>query len=738
MRFKLMRSWKTRWAVGGLLTAAVVAGLAPQALAIGNIGTAAGFEDNDGDLAPNPATINLDWNSFAPVSWSGATPTSLTASKTLNNGWTFLGLTDAQKSNSDTGFAGGTKQDQNCPVVIGTSAPNKDDLKRVYMATKTGSDGHVYLMLAWIRVPQNTTSPSAHIAFEFNQGTGGCPAGSDGLVSRLPGDLLVLYDFTGGGTTAPTIGLERWVRSGTCAISTDTPPCWGPEVTPLPATQAEAAVDTGAGVFPATARDTLPPTTETLGTNEFGEAGIDLYNAGVFNTPQCTTFGTAWAVSRSSGNSGQAAMEDLVGPGKFHLSNCGEIRIHKVTDNGNGTFGYTTTGGLSPATFSLSNGGLQDYLNIQPGSYSITEGALPAGWSLKNLTCTAAGFGTSFSTSAATANITVAPNGVVDCTYTNHVSLSPTISTTLSTSSVTVGTAVHDSATLTGASTTAGGTVTYTVYSDANCGLNPVSAGTVSVSNGVVPDSSPITFNSAGTFYWQAVYSGDANNAPAKSACTSEILTVSPKSPSISTALSSTSVSIGTTVQDSATLTGATSNAGGTVTYTVYSDANCSLNAQSAGTVTVTNGVVPDSNAITFNSAGTFYWQAVYSGDANNNGATSSCTSEQVVVNKNTPGISTVQSLIPNDSATLFGLTSTAGGAVTFNLFSPNAPTCTGTPALTQTVNVNGNGIYSTTNTTFAASDAGQWRWQVAYSGDDNNNAASSSCGVENFTITDL
>ena len=45
------------------------------------------------------------------------------------------------------------------------------------------------------------------------------------------------------------------------------------------------------------------------------------------------------------------------------------------------------------------------------------------------------------------------------------------------------------------------------------------------------------------------------------------------------------------------------------------------------GTVTVpVSGIVPNSPAATFNSAGTFYWQAVYSGDANNNGASSPCT----------------------------------------------------------------------------------------------------------------
>src|SRR5205823_11958097 len=114
--------------------------------------------------------------------------------------------------------------------------------------------------------------------------------------------------------------------------------------------------------------------------------------------------------------------------------------------------------------------------------------------------------------------------------------------------------------------------------------------------------------------------------------------------PTIATQLSADSVVVGTSVHDSATLTGATSNAGGTVTYTVYTDSACTQNARAAGTKTVTNGVVPDSNTLAFNSAGTFYWQAVYSGDANNNGASSLCTSEQLVVNKLRPAITTTLS----------------------------------------------------------------------------------------------
>jgi len=311
----------------------------------------------------------------------------------------------------------------------------------------------------------------------------------------------------------------------------------------------------------------------------------------------------------------------------------------------------------------------------------------------------------------------------------------PTIATSLSATSAAIGEPVHDSATLSGATANAGGTVTYTVYSDSSCTTSVASGGTKTVTNGVVPDSDSVSFDAAGTYYWQASYSGDANNDPATSACQSEIVTVNPNAPAITTLLSATSVSIGGSVHDSATLSNATANAGGTVTYTVYTDNACTQGAQDAGTKTVTNGSVPDSDPITFNSAGTFYWQAVYSGDGNNSGATSTCTEEQLVVTRNQPTSSTAQNLLPNDSFSLSGATASAGGTVTFNLYDPSDATCSGAPALTQTVSVSGNATYNTTNTTFFASTEGTWRWLVSYSGDANNEGTTSACGVEQFSI---
>jgi hypothetical protein len=662
------------------------------------------FEGKDGNLVVDTAG-NTDWSN-APNRVRGD---------------------DVASGTGDNAFGQGTKEDDpNVSVVSGSIPPQKSDLTRFYVANEFANNSN-YLYLAWER---SNVLGSANMDFEINQKTQPnlTTTGPKTLV-RTAGDLLITFDFTNGGGN-PVLGLLKWVTTGSTSqcFSSNALPCWGNRVNLSAAGFAEGAVNTSTVTDPI-AGVSLPGLT-------FGEAAVNLTAADVFPPGTCEAFGSAFLKSRSSA-SFPAEVKDFVAPRPVNISNCGTIIVHKVTENGDASFDYTTTGGLTPATFSLSNGGTQTYGpgTVLAGSYSVTESAPPAGWTLKKLDCTATGEGTSATPNGATVSITMAGGGIVDCTYTNHINLSPSITTTLSANPVTIGATVHDSATLTGASANAGGTVTYTVYTNDTCTAGAQDAGTKPVTNGVVPDSDPITFNSAGDFYWQAVYSGDANNDGATSACTSEHLVVNKAGPSITTTLSDTSVTVGGTVHDSATLTGASANAGGTVTYTVYTNDTCTAGAQDAGTKPVTNGVVPDSDPITFNNAGDFYWQAVYSGDANNDGTTSVCTEEKLVVNKKQSAISTAPNLIPNDDATLSGLTDNAGGTVVFNLYSPSDATCSGTPAYTETVNVTGNGTYSTTNTTFIAKTLGTWRWQVTYSGDANNDGSTSDCGVEHFTI---
>ena len=136
---------------------------------------------------------------------------------------------------------------------------------------------------------------------------------------------------------------------------------------------------------------------------------------------------------------------------------------------------------------------------------------------------------------------------------------SPTISTTLSAASIAAGTTAHDSSTFTGlVNSTGTGTVTYSYYTNNTCTTGTVAVNTVTVpTSGIVPNSSTVTFTSAGTYYWQAVYSGDANNNGASSPCTAatnEQLTVTKASPTIGTTLSAGSIAAGSTAHDTSAL----------------------------------------------------------------------------------------------------------------------------------------------------------------------------------------
>src|SRR5262249_48935878 len=141
------------------------------------------------------------------------------------------------------------------------------------------------------------------------------------------------------------------------------------------------------------------------------------------------------------------------------------------------------------------------------------------------------------------ATINLGSNEDITCTFTNaYTKASPTISTTLSDlGPVAVGTTVHDSASFVGyrAPATGTSTVTYTVYDNPTCtqNANTKVVGTVNVdtATGAIPNSSPLLFDAAGQYYWQASFSGDGANNAVTSECTSEHLVVQPKTPTLTT-----------------------------------------------------------------------------------------------------------------------------------------------------------------------------------------------------------
>jgi hypothetical protein len=316
----------------------------------------------------------------------------------------------------------------------------------------------------------------------------------------------------------------------------------------------------------------------------------------------------------------------------------------------------------------------------------------------------------------------------------------PSISTS-ATASVTLGSPISDTATLSGATSDAGGTITFRLYSDASC-QNEINTGltAVSVNGNGNYNSGNFTPSAAGTYYWIASYSGDAKNFSASGACgdANESSVVAKRQPSIVTNATA-SVIVGDPISDSATLSGATANAGGTITFRLYSDASCQNEINTGLTpVTVNGNGSYGSGNYTPAAVGTYYWIASYSGDANNEAASGACgdPNESSLVGRITPQIATAQRIFPQDSATISG-GSNPTGTVTFSLYGPSDPTCAGTAAFSETVALVG-GTAATNNTTFSVTSAtaSQYRWKVVYSGDAKHNSVTSTCGTENFTLT--
>ena len=265
----------------------------------------------------------------------------------------------------------------------------------------------------------------------------------------------------------------------------------------------------------------------------------------------------------------------------------------------------------------------------------------------------------------------------------------------------------------------------------------PVSSGSAT--------SEPFLPDAVGTYYWKAVYSGDSNNNGVSGACgvgvSGETLTVNKAPTSTTTAVHDVnhnvvaSVPLNSVVHDSASVGTQVGSLviGGQVTYNFYTGSACS------GTPTWTDTVPvgSESKATDVLAAGEYRFQAVYLGDNNYSGSTSSC--ETLTVGKAAPTLSTVLSAdqVPvltsvTDTATLSGGVNPTG-KITFYVYPAGDAACSLSPIETFTVDVNGNSGY--TSPTFTPSSVGVYQWVAAYGGDDNNKPASSNCGEESLEV---
>lgn len=370
-------------------------------------GSPSNFESNDGNMTVG-AMNNADWANVD-----------------------FLHLPDLSASTSDDSFTPGQKQDSACPDVSGHKNPPKDDFTDVARYAEVSNTGHTYLYGATIRYAANG---NASENVELKQGTDGLCPGSTTMLKRVAGDALIAIDYVGGGTTA-NFSVLRWVTSGACFVGNHSAPCWGADVQTLEANQAEGAVNPA----PISLEDN-PISNKALVTGQFAEFGIDL-SAGtdpIVPIGSCSPFAQTIWESRAAGSSFVSTTKDIV-VDDVGFSNCGQIKIIKNTDPRglDQDFGFTSNlpenasaggncSGVADGDFCLNDKSSTtnnvEVSNVPQGTYTVTEGADPAGFEFDSVTCVEADGTTAEGVTIVgkLATIELKPNDNITCTYVNN------------------------------------------------------------------------------------------------------------------------------------------------------------------------------------------------------------------------------------------------------------------------------------------------------------------------------
>jgi hypothetical protein len=415
------RPIRRRWAVG--IPTVVMIALVVLFVASSGAVTASpsNFESNDGNMTNDTGTSlvkSTDWNCFTNSdNFANSPPVNASSNCAVTSGAVHVSADAA----GEITWVNGQKFDTQCPALQTGNVPNKDDFTDIAEYQEFASNGDLYFYGSSIR---QTANGNASGDVEFNQTSGD---GTTTAGCRTAGDRLIAYDFLNGGTSLdfhvltwidPT-NLTAGGNSGKCFVKTDSPTptgCWGANVITVSA----ADFDGQANQSPISAADN-GLNNSALVEQQFAEFGVNLTHALGGSLP---CFPQQVWESRSSGSSFTSNPEDI----EFaNLSTCGKITIIKHTSPRglNQDFSYSTTGGLSPSTFTLNDNGnttgdsagnTQVYENVKVGTYTVSESATdPFGFAFDSVTCT----GGTTSISGRTVTITLASNDDVTCTYVN-------------------------------------------------------------------------------------------------------------------------------------------------------------------------------------------------------------------------------------------------------------------------------------------------------------------------------
>jgi hypothetical protein len=531
---------RTKILLGIGVIAALVVGWQVAAFAVHDTGQ---FE-LDGNATNAAATPGDDWDNVCHQVLGTDCSTSANT-----NGATAVDWVAESNPNASIFTGGGSKDPNDLNQWAWKDAgglPDKDNLLHSFAARYTGTSGtYAGDQLLFFGSDRLDNSGDAQQGFWFFQnkvelGNNSIGGGKGFTGVHSPGDLLIISDFSNGGTVS-TIKVYEWdpTVSGNLKplASSDSASCAKPGL----------ADDSFCGIVNPTNGTTAPwPYTDKSGNHtylqgEFYEGGLNLTDlnlgdrcfSSVASETRSSTSTTATLKDFTLGGFGncetgvttqqQGSATKSIGTGKIQVTDQATINVSGITNwSGNVQFSLKQ----SPNGTPVDIGGPVAVSNSTSTVSSPAATVTAAGnycWSAKF-------------TSSTTGVPNSVDNGANECFTVDPVT--PTLTTNAS-GNVTLGNPITDTATLGGTATqptnppinttntggaAAGGTITFKLYGpdDATCS-NPAvfTSSAVPVSgNGTYPTASQaavsFTPTAAGTYRWVATYSGNLPNTNTK------------------------------------------------------------------------------------------------------------------------------------------------------------------------------------------------------------------------------
>jgi hypothetical protein len=343
-------------------------------------------------------------------------------------------------------------------------------------------------------------------------------------------------------------------------------------------------------------------------------------------------------------------------------------------------------------------------------------------------------------------------------TATNCFTVTPANSTTISTPatpSIQLGDTTHDSVTISGnpVAGTPVGTVNFEVCgplpSASECASGGTSLGSATLSGGTAnsPDFVPAAL---GTYCYRADYTGQGNYLSSSDSTVRECFAVHKADSATNSTPADSTIQIGATTSDSATVTG--NPTGGTPTGSVSfsvcgplaSSSGCGAGAGTALGTSTLNGGSADSLSFTPTAVGTYCYLASYGGDANYlasaDGAASECftvtAADSTTISM--PADNSIQlGAATHDSAAVTGnvIGGTPTGAVNFSVCGPlaSASGCASGGTSLGGATLSGG---TATGPSFTPGVLGTYCFRADYVGGGNYLASSDGSAGECFTVT--